>query len=799
MSDQRDLADIAWNEGFEPHPNRQPAAVHDNRWATLASICLAAAANILALSDFRLPFLGPAMGFWLIVIHPVYLLCTTSVWGRSSVAERLGYSLAAVLLLLMLGGLGINTCLPLVGVQRPLAPFPVVVLVDFLNVSLFIFRWRYPAILAWRAELKRTKPAEGRLLAGAGLCVILAVLGANRLNNDAGDQVTVVAQAAMVATLVLLLIYHRRVRDGITCATLYLLSVALILMTSLRDWYLAGHDVEMEYRVFQLTAAHSRWSMADLRSAYNACLSITILPTEVSRLVHIDNPYVYKFFFQIIFAICPVLVYTISRRYWSASVSILAVVYFVGFPTLVNDMSFLNRQEIAFIFVCVAILAITNVEWSGRRRRLTLVVALVGIEVSHYSTMYLFLGTLVVAWAAQHAYALNPRRWRSADRGSDASEGTWAVMARTVTIGSIVAAGVIMIAWGELATQTVGSAVTDAESATSALIGHSHGVQSTDVTYGLISGKTLSPQAVLNSYRRATTLRQGAHSSVGEHVSTSVASRYSTPVVDEPSLPLTGVGRVLSDAGLPVPMLNSVVRLAAAKGEQLFMGIGLITIFLMRTLRRRVGREFFCLCIGSIAMVALVTVFPDISVDYGVLRAFQEALILIAPLLVVGSLTIFLPLGQVWAPRVAAVICMGLFFSTIGLMPQLLGGYQAQLNLNNSGSYYDLYYTHPQEVQAVSWLAGKPGVLPYGVEADTEQNRFAFTSQRDVNGQQVVGDFYPTLVQKSSWVIAGYTTVHTGRATADYDGDLITYVYPLGFLRSSKNLVFNDGGAEIYK
>src|ERR1035441_2621063 len=92
----------------------------------------------------------------------------------------------------------------------------------------------------------------------------------------------------------------------------------------------------------------------------NACLSITILPTEVGQVAHVDDPYVYKFFFQLIFALCPVLVYAIARRYWSGSISVLAVVYFIGFPTFFTDMSFLNRQEIAFVFVCVALLAITN-------------------------------------------------------------------------------------------------------------------------------------------------------------------------------------------------------------------------------------------------------------------------------------------------------------------------------------------------------------------------------------------------------------------------------------------------------
>ena len=612
----------------------------------------------------------------------------------------------------------------------------------------------------------------------------------------AGDQVSLAALGGIVVTLLLLLRWRRQVRDGMTIVILYLLSLALLLMTSLRGWYVTGHDIQLEYRVFQLTEAHGRWNISDFHNAYNACLSITILPTEVAQIVHVDDPYVYKVFFQLIFALCPVLVYAIARRYWSGSVSILAAVYFVGFPTFFTDMPFLNRQEIAFLFVSVAVLSSTNIAWSLRRRQLALFVASLGVELSHYSTMYLFLGTFLAAWVAQRVSALSPRRWHRPTGATDAEGTPWVVMTRTVGIGSILVMVAIMLAWGTLATQTAGSALTDAESAISGLVGSS-AARSGDVSYSLLSGKTISPQAVLNDYRQET-LKEGVGASPSTYVPASVVARYPTQIFNEPRLlPLTGAGRLLSDIGVPAAGLNSVVRQGAAKGEQLFAGIGLVAIAAARRRRRHIDREFFFLCLGSIVMVAIITILPNLSVDYGVLRAFQEALILIAPVLVAGSLTVFSLLGQVWALRTAAAVCIGIFVSTTGLLPQILGGYPPQLGLNNSGIYYDVYYMHPQEVAAVGWLADKPGVLPNGVQAEDLTYRFAFTSPSGV-GQDMM-DIYPSLVRQSSWVILGYSTVRTGRATTFYDGDLLTYMYPIGVLQDSKSLVYNDGDAEIYR
>jgi energy-converting hydrogenase Eha subunit A len=538
--------------------------------------------------------------------------------------------------------------------------------------------------------------------------------------------------------------------------------------------------------------------MAYFRNPFNACLSITILPTEVGRIVNVDNPYVYKLFFQLIFAACPVLVYAISRRYWPRPVAILAAAYFMGFPTFFTDMPFLNRQEIAFLFVCAAILAITNAGWSVRTRQAALVAASVGMELAHYSTMYLFIGTLVVAWAAWHAYALSGRIWRR-QRSMAQAGAAWAATARTVGIGSILVVVAFAFAWGQLATQTAAGAVTDVDSAVSGLIGHSASARSGDVSYSLLFGTTAGPQTVLNEYRQES-FRARAGAPVGSYVPAGLVNRYPAPTLaGDGSLPLTGAGRLLSRIGVPVAALNSALRQAAARGEQLFVGIGLITCLIVARVRRRISCEYFFLCVGSVAMVAVITFLPDISTDYGVLRAFQEALILISPVLAAGSVTVFRPLGPVRGQRAAATVCIVLLVSTIGLMPQLLGGYPAQLSLNNSGSYYDMYYLHPQEEAAVAWLAGKPGVLPGGLQASYMPDRFAFTGLSDVTGQQAITDIYPPLVRQSSWLILGYSTVHTGLATTFYDGDTITYSYPTGFLRASKNLVYNNGGAEIYK
>lgn len=763
-------------------------------WFTFLSVGFVVGANILAFTGFRLPFLGPALSFWLILIQPVYLLLTTSIWRGSPAAERLSYSLSAVLLALMIAGLAVNTFLPYLGVRRALDPIPVVLIADCLTVALYLYRHKRGSLRLTYAQLRLTGHAESRLVFGSGLCVVLAILGANRLNNGAGDQISLAALGVGLLVLILLLRWREQIREAAICVTLYLLSLSLLLMTSLRGWYVTGHDIQREYKVFQLTAAHGHWTIAGYHDAYNACLSLTILPTEFNALLHVDGPYIYKFFYQLLFALTPALVYTIARRYWQRSIAILAAVYFISLPTFFSDMPFLNRQEIAFLFVCAGFLALINESWKIRHRRIAFVVACTGMELAHYSTLYVLFGILSIAWVIQRLGVLM-RHSRTPPSG--AKERSMAIGA--VSLGSLVAIAVAIFLWGFAATQTTGAALTAAESAFSGLLHkHSSSARSNNVAYSLVFWKSPSLQTVLDRYRDQAIIVRQAAPPYAYLLSTPVVSRYQTPV-DAPLLPLTAVGHAAEKLGVPVVRLNIDVRLAAAKGEQLFVMLGLIALVVAPWLRRRLSLEFFSLCAGSTIMLFLVTVLPNLSVEYGVLRVFEQALILIAPVLVVGSITIFRFLGDKWSLRVAAVICLGIYSSTTGLLPQLLGGYPAQLSLNNSGAYYDAYYTHPQEAAAVQWLSHQREVLPANVQAPFSPYRYLFTDPADVTAQEFISDAFPLLVRPSSWVILGYATVRDDLAAASYSGNLILYKYPVALLRISKNLVYNDGGAEIYR
>ena len=764
----------------------------------LATLILAVVVNIMVLAKVDLPIVRPVLGFWFVIIFPSYLLFTTSAWRGCGLQERLGYSVCSVLLILMLTGLVINEVLPLVGVQRPLDAGPIVIVSDLINLSLYVFRSRNSDRIRLRVTLARFSKEEFRLLVAAALTVVLAVFGANRLNNGASGNVTLIALAMVALVGVFSVRWLRFTRESVMSVVIYLVSLSLLLTTSLRGWYVTGHDIQQEYLVFQLTEAHGRWSMAYFHDPYNACLSITILPTELGRIISVDSPYVFKLFFQLIFALCPVLAYGIARRYFKRGISTLSIAYFVGFPTFFTDMPFLNRQEISLLFVAVGLLAATNPVWSFRRRQVSLGVAGVGTEISHYSTMYVLAGTLVIALLLSYASRLfiksDPTRVRPDAARLDVHHGgrRRVPTARgAVSIGLVTVFISIIFVWGTLATRTTSQVLSDGQDAIAAGI----------VSFVAFPGPNTPVETVLHNLRQEG-LQDRAAATPGTYLPWSAVSKAATPVVEQQLRPLTAIGRDLNSIGIPVATLNSLARSLVADGEELFLAVGLVSLFIGGWRRGRLADgQFFWLSVGCTGMIVLITVLPSISNDYGVLRAFQQGLLFFAPIIAIGSMTIFAPIGKNQARIAGFVVCLGVFLATSTLVPQILGNNLAELNLNNNGSYYDLYYKTPQEAAAVAWLGEQPDVLHYPIQASWDTRRFFLTSPSVISGSEGVIDEYPTLVYQNSWVILGHSTTSSG-VSFSFDptsGDTIEYKYPTGLLRDYKNLVYTNGGAIIYK
>jgi uncharacterized membrane protein len=779
---------------------RPPAQLSGLGVATAA--CLA---SILVAVDVQLPLLRVMAGLFLLIGLPTYLVFIKRGASRGNPYEELIYSFVAVLLGVIVGGLVMNEVLPLVGIARPLDRVPVLVAADLGLLGLAWWshgQWPVHGVVRhWRASLLITLTGRDRLVVTTGFLLVLgAAVGAIRLNNGAGGTTTAVMLCCAAAVIVALIRWRWQLRPGTIVTTIYLFSFALLLMTSLRGWDITGHDIQREFHVFQLTATNGVWDISRFRDAYDACLSITILPTMVAGMTGMSGTYVFKILFQLVFALCPVIVYLIARRFGSVLVAVLAAVYFASFPTFVTDMPFLCRQEIAFVFVGGVILVATNERYALRRRQAWVAALSAGVVLSHYSTTYVLIGLLVITWAAR-GITRGGEKVLAVQRGRPPGDGQR--RAPVFGIANIAVLILLTVVWTGPVTQTGGQLEQTTTRLLSAIFGGADAAQSSDVSYSLFStlfSAKPSASGRMQSYTADTTAGTASGRAVGAYYPLSTVNQYPTPLVDAESLPLTAIGRALDQVGVDVPLLNVIIRKGAAGLLQIFVCLGFGVVVLRRAHGFRVNREFFFLAVASFLVVLSQVVLPAVSADYGLLRAFQQSLFVLAPFLAVGSVHMFSWLGSRRSVLVASGIAVGFFASLTGLIPQALGGYPAQLHLNNSGQYYDLYYLHPEELAAMTWLQGEVVAAGKGsIQTAIPTDRYTFGLARAYPEIHLDEAIYPTLIRPDAYVLLGSTIVNKGQSTVFYDGDLLTYRYPVALLDRTKDLVYSSGRAAIYR
>src|SRR5690349_6238256 len=95
-----------------PEPGSQNTPKSGGAAQDITLLVLAIVVNIIVLENIDPPVVRPVLGFWFVLVLPSYLLFTTSVWRKCTPPERLGYSVAATIFLLMAAGLAVNEILP---------------------------------------------------------------------------------------------------------------------------------------------------------------------------------------------------------------------------------------------------------------------------------------------------------------------------------------------------------------------------------------------------------------------------------------------------------------------------------------------------------------------------------------------------------------------------------------------------------------------------------------------------------------------------------------------------------------
>lgn len=763
----------------------------------------------LVLADVHTPVLRPVLAGVLLVGVPVLVLARRMFGSLRRPLLATMYALGVTVLGLIVIPLALNTVLPWLGVGAPLARPVLVGASTVVDLVLLLWPSRTPLLDGARLRRVPARVWRARLdpaVALAVLAVVAAVAGAVRLNNRLGGGVAVLAHVLAVVSVGLAVVLRRSRSQSRDTAVVYLAGLALLLGTSLRGWFITGHDIQNEYLAFLYTNTSGHWVMSAYPEPYNACLSVNILPSVLVDYLGVTGVFVFKVLMQVLFAVVPVCVYLAARRIAESHVATLAAAVFMIFPTFYTDMPFLVRQEVAYLFVALTLLAATQRGWRLRYRQLATFAFGVGVILSHYSTTYVMIITLLlglVGTAAGRLWRLRRNRqlarWRSrVQHGGgprDQRPARHPVLLQPLVV---LALAVSAWAWSSPATNSGGHLAETVNKLTEAFIHGNAETGSSDLKYSVFGGGGPSDQERFSQFLDdAQKVRDAAEP--GSFAFTDPTGTTARPdVVEREYLPLTAAGEKVQDAGVNVRGVNALLRTASAGLFQLLLIIGLIALALHARATRRVTREQFWLVLGSVGALASVVVVPGLSANYGVLRAFQQTLLFAAPIVAIGLVTATAKLRRLSLPVTGAVVtAMGLVLT--GAQPALLGGYFATLSQSNSGQYYDLLYVRSPQLAAARWLGrdldGK-GFRSVAAADIVSITRLQMFLPRAV---AVTANYLPLQLTRDTYLFMGPQTTDRKQATVFYTGNLITYRYPVRAVDGQLDLVYSTSGTRVYR
>jgi len=359
-----------------------------NDWEIKRCLRLSLALLLATLGLVGLGFLGfdviglrQITGFIFLTFVPGILILRILKIHNVGIIESLLYSVGLSLAFIMFAGLAANFALPVIGISRPISVLPI--MATLLIFTLILMPIAYQRDKGFSAS---TPTRLSEIISPSTLFLILvlllAIFGALMVNFYQNN-ILLLILIVVVAGVVGLAVFGRFIDHKVYAVVIAVIALCLLYQTTLISPLLTGFDIHLEYYFEQLVVENGYWD-AMLPHGYNFALSITMLAPIYSLILDIDGAWIFKVIYPFIFSLVPLALFHIFRQQMSAKKAFLAVFFFMAVPTFSLEMIALAKQQIAELFFVLFLLLMVDRKLGLSQRLPLAIVFTLSIVVSHY-------------------------------------------------------------------------------------------------------------------------------------------------------------------------------------------------------------------------------------------------------------------------------------------------------------------------------------------------------------------------------------------------------------------------------
>jgi len=455
-------------------------------------------------------------------------------------------------------------------------------------------------------------------------------------------------------------------------------------------------------------------------------------------------------------------------------------------------MPMLNRQEIGFIFFSLILFTTFNDLISATAKKIMFIVFVFSTIISHYSTNYVLIYLFVSSFCFAKILNLSvtQKLLRKLRRKLKITPQTKTKKKKLITTFIVVALLSFTFFWNTLYTKTSSNLISLGQEIVNDLVRPSKiDSRAGETGYSLFMPHKATPQEMLNEYidgnmKIAETRKEGEFYSPADY------EKFTTHALEQTKAPLSPLGILMQSLKLPVFRINAQSRQIASALMQLLVFIGLIA-FIFYPNPKPLDEEYLLLCMSGISLLILQTLVPTLSTEYGLLRMFQQLLVLLALPIIVATMSLKKFFGEQTALKITALTIMLFFLTLTGFFSTLTGGYFPQMNLDNDGLYFDAYYVSNQITAGVTWIKNNKMNGPIQSDSATVLKLF---SQRIM----ALNEIFPQMIRRNSYVFLA-SSDSKNKAIVSFHKSPLIYNSPEPFLSIHKSLIYNNGTTKIYR
>ena len=346
----------------------------------------------------NIPFLRPISGFLFLTILPGLLILHVLKLNKIGFLEKFILTWGLSISFLIFFGLFVNNLSLGLGYETPLATIPLLVSFNIALIVLGVIGYKTKTFE--KSFIKTGLSKKNRLLKlnlsvseKAFLIVpilfpALSIFGMHVMNITSNNTILMFLLFLIPIYVVFVCFFNQKFPKRIYPVVIFLISISLLLLLSLRSNYLIGADVHDEYYLFQATFDNLHWSILGY-SSLDACLSISLLPAIYQSILNISPIFLWKILPSLLCSVFPLVIYVLSKKYIGESYAFVASIFFMSNNTFLWT-EYYARGNLAMLFIAFAMMTLFSDKIEPLKKRILFITFMASCMVSHYSNTYAF-------------------------------------------------------------------------------------------------------------------------------------------------------------------------------------------------------------------------------------------------------------------------------------------------------------------------------------------------------------------------------------------------------------------------